>query len=142
MPRAEEKVCQRQMRKKKNVVEIDRKAGAGVVRTQREGGEACDPGRAAGVLDESCPFRGKGAGEHCQPGNGVQGGPACWGSALCSSWNECPALLCSQQPAAPPRAPVPARAGAGAGGIIGWLQPSPCPLMCGEWSHPRGTARW
>lgn len=97
MPSAEEKVCQRQMRKKKNVVEIDRKAGAGAVQTQGEGGEACRPGRAAGVLDES---REKGAGEHCQPRNGVQGGR---GSALCSFWNECPALLCSRQPAAPPR---------------------------------------
>lgn len=52
---------------------------------------------------------------------------------------ECP---CSAVLSASPRAPVPARAGAGARGIIGWLQPSPCPLICGERSHPRGTARW
>lgn len=119
--------------KKKNVAEIDRKAGAGVVQTQREGGEACHPRRAAGVLAESCPCRGKGAGELGEAG--------CRGLARCSSWNV-PAPLCSRQPAALPRAPVPARAGAEAGGIIGWLQPSPCPLICGERSHPRGTARW
>lgn len=49
VPSAEEKVCQRQMRKKKNVVKIDRKAEAGAKQIQREGGEACRPCRAAGA---------------------------------------------------------------------------------------------
>lgn len=75
------------------------------------------------------------------PGNGEQGGAALRGSACCSAWNG-PALLWCQQPEASLRASVPARAGAGARGIIGWLQPSPCPLICGEQSHPKGTARW
>lgn len=47
MPSAEGKVCQRQMRKRKNVVEIDRKAETGAMQTQREGGEACLPRRGA-----------------------------------------------------------------------------------------------
>lgn len=68
MPSAEGKVCQRQMRKKKNVAEFDRKAETGAMQTHREKeGEACHPGRAAGVLNESCPCGGKGAGERCQP---------------------------------------------------------------------------
>lgn len=43
MPSAEGKVCQRQMRKRKNVVEIDRKAETGAMQTQREGGGGLSP---------------------------------------------------------------------------------------------------
>lgn len=68
MSSVEEKVCQRQMRKKKNVVEIDRKAEAGVIQIQREGGEACHDALAGLLLlNESRPRRGKEASEHCQP---------------------------------------------------------------------------
>lgn len=96
MPSAEEKVCQRQMRKKKNVVEIDRLKLVLCRQGEKEG--ACRPCSAVGVLNESWPCRGTGAEEAASPGSGVRRGSTA-GSARCSAWNG-PAPLCSRQPAA------------------------------------------
>lgn len=66
------------------------------------------------------------------------------GSVDCFTLNGTELLLSpwSRPLAALLRASLPVNAGAGDGGIIGWPQRSPCPLICGEQSRPKGAARW
>lgn len=78
MPGAEEKVCQRQTRKEKNVVEIDRKAEAGDTQARKESSgsvKGSSPLQCCwGCMNEIWTFRGKEAGEHAgagSPGNSV-----------------------------------------------------------------------
>lgn len=85
MPGAEEKVCQRQTRKEKNVVEIDRKAAVGDSQARKEGGrgggvrKAHRPCSAAGVHEQDLDLRGKEAGKRAgaaSSGNSVWRGSA------------------------------------------------------------------
>lgn len=149
VPGAEEKVCQRRTRKGNNVAEIDRKAEVGDTQAREEGGggvrkphRPCSP---TGVREQDLDlwekrgwraFRCRRPWECCAEGQGDAGSADCFalnGTLLSPSSRPLAALL---------RASVPVNAGAGDGGIIGWPQRSPCPLICGEQSRPKGAARW
>lgn len=149
VPGAEEKVCQRQTRKGNNVAEIDRKAEVGDTQAREEEGVGGSerlivlvvPLRYVNkiwtfLLRGWRAFRCRQPWECCAEGQGDAGSADCFalnGTLLSPSSLPLAALL---------RASVPVNAGAGDGGVIGWPQRSPCPLICGEQSRPKGAARW
>lgn len=146
------RVCQRQTRKEKIWLRLRERLKLVIPRQEKKcvGGVVSETlitlAVLLGCVNETWTFRRKRGWwscQCCQPweqyaeGQHNRGLPGClalMNDTLLSPWPQPPATLLG--------ASLPVSAGAGDRGIIGWPRRSPCPLICGEWSHPRGTARW